>query len=476
MTFPEGLYLDWRQQGSAALCLRESRTQGTPPERWLQEIWAHQRILRDQLTTTEDRKLAVLHPGFRNRESGPDFLNAIIQLGDDAPASGDIEIDLVSGSWKSHGHAGNAAYNNVVLHVIWDPPTAEVKLPTLVLKDRLDAPIEELESWVGGAGELPSDWIEGECCEPLKTLAPEGLRQILLQAAQVRLQTKAFQFRARAKGAGWHQALWEGVFRALGYKHNAWPMQVVAEALPEVRNRPIESGSAREAWEARLLGISGLLPSEPRKGTRARLLWDLWWREREAFAHRILPAAAWRLNGVRPANHPQRRLALAAAWLADPLWESRVEDWYRQLTPETSHTDAGQSLLAALKPEADGFWRRHYTLMAHELPDAPPLLGAGRLNDIAINVILPWFWARADAGGENEARQRLEKLYFDWSPGEDNTLLKLARTRLLGEGELPGRKTAALQQGILQIAHDFCAYSNALCAECRFPGIVAQLK
>jgi Ni,Fe-hydrogenase III component G len=31
----------------------------------------------------------------------------------------------------------------------------------------------------------------------------------------------------------------------------------------------------------------------------------------------ILPRPAWKFHGLRPANHPQRRLALAAHWLAD---------------------------------------------------------------------------------------------------------------------------------------------------------------
>ena len=34
---------------------------------------------------------------------------------------------------------------------------------------------------------------------------------------------------ARAKDAGWEAALWERLFRAIGYKNNIWPMQNLAE-------------------------------------------------------------------------------------------------------------------------------------------------------------------------------------------------------------------------------------------------------
>ena len=46
-----------------------------------------------------------------------------------------------------------------------------------------------------------------------------------------------------------------------------------------------------------------------------RRLWDYWWREREGLSDCILPGDLWRFSGVRPANNPQRRLALAARWV-----------------------------------------------------------------------------------------------------------------------------------------------------------------
>lgn len=475
MTVPEGLYLEWRSRGGAVGMLRESRARhGAPPERWLQEIWAHQRLRRAELRTLDGHPLTVLHPGFWNHEAGPDFLQAVVQLGDQEPVSGDIEIDLASGNWKSHGHAGNAAYHNVVLHVVWESPAnpTAATLPTLALRDALDAPVEELESWVGGAGDAPVESLAGHCAAPLRQLPAPALADILRQAAHARLQSKASLFRARARDAGWHQALWEGVFRALGYKQNGWAMQRLAELLPFARSHPLLTPDARNAWEARLLGLSGLLPSEPHAGTRARRLWDLWWRERETFDSRVLPAALWRLNGVRPANHPQRRLALASAWIADPEWETRLETWFRECSPGP---DAERSLLTALGSATDGFWRRHYTLESRELPEAPPLLGTGRTNDLAVNAILPWLWARADAGADPAVRQRVENLYFEWPAGEDNATLKLARARLVGTDALPGRRTAAYQQGLLQIVRDFCSYSNAVCDQCRFPELVATL-
>ena len=108
--------------------------------------------------------------------------------------------------------------------------------------------------------------------------------EMLRQAGLVRLYAKAAQIQARARQAGWEQALWEGLFRALGYKHNVWPMHRIAE----LRSRWCIPGAEPLAVQARLLGISGLLPTELTRSELGsdhyvRRVWDQWWRERGAF-------------------------------------------------------------------------------------------------------------------------------------------------------------------------------------------------
>src|SRR6202012_1600158 len=84
--------------------------------------------------------------------------------------------------------------------------------------------------------------------------------------------------------------------------------------------------------QARLLGVSGLLPDELTRtqkcsDTFLRHAWDFWWRERDEFFDCLLPRATWKFHGLRPANHPQRRLALASHWLADEKLITKIETW-----------------------------------------------------------------------------------------------------------------------------------------------------
>ncbi|MGD0745417.1 MAG: hypothetical protein ABSA45_09705 [Verrucomicrobiota bacterium] len=86
-----------------------------------------------------------------------------------------------------------------------------------------------------------------------------------------------------------------------------------------------------------------------------------------------------------------------------------------------------------------------------------------------MNVVLPWLWIRAAEGKNDKLRRVIEHRYFAWPGAGDNSVLKLARQRLLGGP--PGRvlRSAAAQQGLMQIVRDFCEHSNAVCDDCRLP-------
>jgi hypothetical protein len=472
--FQDSFYARWRVQCGAVTVLRED--QDSPPERLLQAVWLHQRLLRDQLTTLDGQPVRILHPGFHNLEGGPDFRQAVMQIGDSEPCGGDVEIDLRPSGWRAHGHDRNPAFNGVRLHVIWDGERAAPGgPPALRLREVLDAPLGELSLWLGGesARRFP-EALRGNCCNPLRSLSTGHLLELLHQAATVRLRSKAALFEARARQVGWEQSLWEGLFRALGYKSNVWPMQRLAELRP----RWITASPEAHLIQARLLGLSGLLPPDlPRLGAGTdryvRGVWDQWWRERDEFSDVILPTNLWRLHGLRPANHPQRRLALAAGWSAASCLAAKLEKWCSEDLRPSSMCAA---LLEALQAAPDDFWSWHWTLRSARLKKAQPFLGATRVADLAMNVVIPWLWIRALEGKNQNVQDRLEQRYFKWPAAEDNSVLRLARERLLGGLDrrlIPG---AAAQQGLLQMVRDFCDCSNSTCADCKLPNLVREFQ
>ncbi len=472
MSPPSGnFYACWRARLGTTNRLRDEND--LPAERLLQAVWLHQRLKRDQLRTADGKNVRIFHPGFASTEGGPDFYDAVIQIGDDPPRSGDVEIDLRVSGWHAHGHDRNPNFRNVLLHVVWDDarPVADT-LPLLSLSRVLDAPLSELAMWFESESpcSFPRD-LRGRCCVALRDLDDTRLTGLLREAASVRFQSKTAHFRTRARHVGWERSLWEGLFRALGYKQNAWPMQNLAESHP----RWAGGVDSVFDWQTRLLGVSGLLPLELSRAQPAgdgylRQIWDRWWRERDEFNDCTLPRTAWKFRGLRPANHPQRRLALAAHWLAAGDTVQQLEHWCATELPDARLLD---SLRRILDVRHDEFWSWHWTLRSARLPKPLPLLGDARVTDLAVNAVLPWLWTRAVAGKNRKLQRVIERRYFTWPPAQENSVLRLARQRLLGSGRSHLCPGAAVQQGLMQIAHDFCGHSNALCDHCRFPELAS---
>lgn len=418
----------------------------------------------------------ILHPGFLNREPGPDFHNAVVQFADAPARVGDIEVDTHPADWFHHKHDRNPAYTNVILHVVWTAtprPPAPTNLPMLELKPILGAGATALDapSDVAAPWESPR-FLTGKCALPLQKAGAQDICTLLQQAALFRLQRKGDAMERRAQDCGWTQTLWEQLFRALGYKHNTWPMLRLGELHGRLQPR---KASSKELL-ARLLGIANLLPRELRSNDPSttrywRTLWDVWWRERDGLADCTFPRSIWRLAGLRPANHPQRRLALAAAWLAEGELPARLTAWCEMSVQKSA---LHRSLSRGLSAQVDPFWQTHYTFRSRRSSQRLTLLGPDRVTDLAANVILPWLWARARQGRRHALCREIEQRYLAWPASGDNAVLKQARRRLLGTRREALPCQAALQQGLLQVVDDFCNQSNSLCEQCGFPQLVPK--
>lgn len=470
-------YHVWRRRQVSACLLTDGGAGNLPEERLMQYIWQRQRLNREGLQTVDGRQCEVLHPGFLNHGAGPDFNRAILRLAGEALLQGDVEIDRWASDWKAHGHENNPSFERVVLRVVWSTPRKlQSPVPMLALEPFLNCSLVELaKSFATDSFALPEEF-SGKCRAPLAEIPPEQTRRLLRSAAMFRFRQKGEQQRLRAREAGWHLALWEGLVAGLGYSRNVWPMRRIGELTP--RLFPGFPAESFELWpaaevEARLFGVAGFLPHDSNSIRQAHVikLWDAWWRLRDEFSAVAFPNAIWCFSGLRPQNHPHRRLALAACWIRQPDFFWRLEKWFAKTNLERPLAP----LVNALSGEITPFWADRFHFKRLSSGAGRLTLGDSRAVELAVNVILPWFWSRAKADGNQAAMQRAERLFSRFPRSGENRLLKDGCSRLLGREDAKVLAAAIDQQGLLQILRDFCAHSNALCENCRFPKLVLSL-
>jgi Protein of unknown function (DUF2851) len=423
------------------------------PELELQAHWFAGDFGRD-FTTTDGRAVQVVQFGVWNREAGPDFAEAAIALDGGEPVRGCIELDPDARDWERHGHAENPAYDGVVLHVVTERGPAETFTRTsqhrLVPQVLLDV--------AALTAELPNPQPEakpGRCLGPLRDLPEEKVRDVLLGAAQFRLKRKATALARMAELHGPDEALYQALAATLGYKNNKLPFTLLAQRLPLKLLRKSDDA-------ALLFGVAGFLaPSDLRRfdaTTRSYLreLWEQWWPHRAEFERLALSPDSWNFAGQRPVNHPQRRLAA--------------------LIEIVRHWPKVRALAKACEPDAiteffselhDDYWDLHYTLTSKSSASPMALVGESRVTEMLMNVLFP-LAMHADPQRWIGCKNVPAVL--------GNRRVETAAQRLFGED--PRRrtllKTAAAQQGLLQIYEDFCQRDASDCHHCRFPEQLAR--
>jgi hypothetical protein len=427
----------------------------TPSELEIQARWFAGEFGTEFVSTSGD-KIEIVQFGTWNRETGPDFRDAAIRMGDGEASSGCIEIDLMDRSWESHGHATNPAFDSTVLHVF-----VEQSQRTFFTRTSSNRHVPQVRIDLATLGETFSLNIplahSGRCQAPLKDLAAERVDSVLDGAARFRLRKKATRLRQNVANHGKDEALFQELAAALGYKENKLPFMLIAQRLPVKALR--ENGPDAEAM---LFGFAGFLQAPDlgvyESSTReyVRKLWDRWWPRRDEMQRLILPPKVWRISGTRPANHPQRRLAALAAIVSQ--WPALRRAFDKQTV------ESAQTFFRALDHP---FWKFHYTLTAPAATKEMALVGASRASEILANVFFPlWLSENADVWAE----------YARLPARLSNRRVETAATRLFGNDSRRAQftKTVAQQQGLLQIYEDFCLQDNSDCAQCPFPEQMAK--
>lgn len=380
-------------------------------EEFLYYIWQQRLVLTPDPRLTSGEALQILHPGYRNTESGPDFFNARIRI-DDMLWAGNVEIHTRASDWYRHHHAGDKSYDNIILHVV-DINDADIRrqdgtlLPTFVIAGAY--PPTYLERY----RDLTEGISERQACAPYLSGVPTVVReQVLDRMLTHRLESRFADLEQlyQQSDRRWPVAFYLLLARSFGFKTNAGPFEQLARALPwEVLMRHREQP---EELEALLLGQAGLLPPASSDPYPERLK-----RHYRFFRHKYhlqpLSAHLWKFGGLRPGNFPTLRIAQFAAL------HNHQEILLDRIVQSTALTE----LAGLLDVAASDYWYQHYRFGVPSAPYAKKL-GKDAIHSLIINAIIPFLFYL----GRKQHQPLLNDKALHWlekCPPENNRIIRL---------------------------------------------------
>ena len=455
----------------ASLSVRPTGAAGSFPytERHLKCVWFSPVWRPAELRTTRGEPVIVEKAGRWNLEKGPDFLDAALLVGQERRRiTGDVEVHIHQTDWQKHGHGSDPAYARVIAHVCFFPGHIPVQsLPEgalqIALKNSLVSnPFFSFESIDVTAYPFAARASKTPCSKIISGWSPEAIASLITAAGKYRLSRKAECLVATIANKGADQVLFEETMSALGYKHNRAPFRQLAERVPLEVLREDAQGEPLAAY-ALLSGVAGLLPAVTKScwddETRrfVRQLWSYWWKLQARWSPRIMAAESWNLSSVRPQNHPRRRLMAAAVFFtAKRSLSGKIEDL------KTGHAaEWMEQIIGIFENVADNYWSYRLAMGRKPSANKMALIGRQRAAAIVSNVVIPFLAAL------RQPTLPQDSLFNNLPAEEDNIIIRQAALNLLGPDHNPAfYRNGLLQQGLIQIFHDFCLGDRSDCRAC----------
>ena len=414
-------------------------------EDFLYYLWEN-RLLKGSLTTDQGKTVEIIHPGYRNNDSGPDFLESKIQIGNELWA-GHVEIHIKSSDWDRHGHQHDKAYRNVVLHVVYEYDTPVNDIPVLELKGRFNPLLYDRYEQIMAS----QRWIP---CERHLNQVQAFTRNAWLERMAVeRLEekTRNIQKQLQLNQFDWEDTLYRLLMRYFGMKVNNEAFETLASILPF--KTLLKHADHLEQVEAMLLGCAGFL-NHPFEEAYPLLLQREFKVMQAKFGLLAMPEERWKFMRMRPINFPTVRLAQ----LAQMVYQHGC------LFSKIKSAETAGEIKALYNVKASTYWDTHYRL-GFEGSAKPKHLGESIADVLIINAVVPLLFCYGKFHKDEcccvKAFRFLEEI-----DAEDNTVVR----HFTALGMIADN--AMQSQALLHLYNHYCRRKR--CLECCIGNILLQ--
>jgi len=412
-------------------------------EDFLHYVWQHKKIDVLNLKTTQQQPIGIVAVGHHNPNSGPDFFNSQLLI-DEQLWAGNVEIHIKSSDWYAHHHEQDGAYDNVILHVVYDHDSEifrkdNTKIPTLELKGCIQKGVfENYQRLFSNTHK----WIncEANFMEVDPFVRFNWLQRLFFE----RLEEKSNRMEALLLDSknDWEAVLFKLLAKNFGLKVNGDAFFSMANSidfsiLRKTRNKQLH-------LEALFFGQAGLLEqaSETAYQDELQKTYQFLKKKFQLENSHVMPLQFFRL---RPPNFPTLRLSQLANLyhseqhvLSKIITAKSLEDFYELFDVSTST-----------------FWKTHYTFSKSSTESAKKLTKAF-IDLLVINTILPIKFCYAKHKGITAVAEVIE--IISAIDAEANSITK-------GFRHLNYKPTSALEsQALIQLKTHYC--DKHQCLQC----------
>lgn len=410
-------------------------------ENFLHYVWLYKKIDVLHLRTTQLIPLEVISVGFPNPNSGPDFFNGQLRIGEQHWA-GNIEIHIKSSDWYVHNHQTDKAYDNVILHVVYEHDMDIFRkdnsvIPTLELKPYIH---KDLFKAYNQLMSKQHEWINCEYAihEISELTWKEWVDRLFFERLEVKSNLIS-KLLATTKN-DWEAVLFVLLAKNFGLKINSEAFLSIATSFDFSLVKKVRGNQSQ--MEALLFGQAGLL----------ELNYDITYFRKLNITYKYLKhkfqldrsaVLASKFFRLRPINFPTIRLSqLASLYFKEPQLFSKVieaelvTDYYKIFDVETSK-----------------FWETHYTFNK-ETKAKKKKISKAFINLIVINTILPlkFYYSKTKGSHISEHLVQIIKSI----PSENNIIIDNFKTLNISS------PNAMTSQALIHLKTVYCDHNKCL--------------
>ena len=409
-------------------------------EDFLHYVWQYKKFDFSNLTTVSEESLTITNCGNYLKQSGPDFFNAQIVLGNQKWA-GNVEIHIKSSDWYLHHHEKDTNYDNVILHVVWEHDTPVFR------KDNSEIPVLELKKYIlkkdlKNYQELasPKSWIY--CESQIATIDNFVLANWQERLFVERLERKYIPIEQLLQETenNWEAVLFCMLAKNFGLNTNGETFLKIAKSIPFsiIRKESTEVANL----ESLFFGTAGLFPldAEDNYTKELKKRFDYISQKHKLKKIVIEPVQFFK---HRPDNFPTIRLAQLAM-----LYHKQQNLFSKVIVANTV-----TALHQLFEITITNYWQNHYQF-DKESPNKKKKFSKSFIDLLVINTIVPIQFAYAKSQGK-EASESLMDLLREITAEKNIIIEKFSNFGIKA-------KNAFETQSLLQLKNEYCNHSKCL--------------